>query len=114
MGAQSKASYLVRESDGSAFAQGGFNATARDYARLGAMLANDGMVQGRQVVARDFLLDMTDASRQPAPFRPGQMVYHGSRYYGYGFRYGFSPGQRGASFCWVSMGRRSTSTRNHG
>lgn len=92
MGAQSKASYLVRESDGSAFAQGGFNATARDYARLGAMLANDGMVQGRQVVTRDFLLDMTDASRQPAPFRPGQMVYHGSRYYGYGFQTWILPG----------------------
>ena len=92
MGAQSKATYLVRQSDGSAFAQGGFNATARDYARLGAMLANDGVVQGRQVVPRDFLLNMTDASRQPEPFRPGQMVYHGSRYYGYGFQVWLLPG----------------------
>lgn len=93
MGAQSKATYLVRESDGSAYAQGGFNATARDYARLGSMLANDGVVQGRQVVARDFLLDMTDASRQPVQFRPGQMVYHGNRYYGYGFQTWLLPGE---------------------
>jgi CubicO group peptidase (beta-lactamase class C family) len=93
MGAQSKATFLVRASDGSAYAQGGFNATARDYARLGSMLANDGVVQGRQVVARDFLLDMTDASRQPAQFRPGQMVYRGNRYYGYGFQTWILPGE---------------------
>nr|WP_050775645.1 MULTISPECIES: serine hydrolase [unclassified Ralstonia] len=93
MGAEAKATYLVRQSDGSAFAQGGFNATARDYARLGSMLANDGVVQGRQVVPRDFLLDMTDASRQPDAFRPGQMTYHGSRYYGYGFQVWLLPGQ---------------------
>ena len=93
MGAQAKATYLVRESDGSAFAQGGFNATARDYARLGSMLANDGVVQGRQVVPRDFLLNMTDASRQPDPFRPGQMLYHGNRYYGYGFQVWLLPGE---------------------
>jgi len=93
MGAQAKATYLVRESDGSAFAQGGFNATARDYARLGSMLANDGVVQGRQVVPRDFLLNMTDALRQPDPFRPGQMLYHGNRYYGYGFQVWLLPGE---------------------
>jgi CubicO group peptidase (beta-lactamase class C family) len=93
MGAEAKATYLLRQSDGSAFAQGGFNATARDYARLGSMLANDGVVQGRQVVPRDFLLDMTDAARQPDAFRPGQMTYHGSRYYGYGFQVWLLPGQ---------------------
>jgi len=93
MGAEAKATYLVRQSDGSAFAQGGFNATARDYARLGSMLANDGVVQGQQVVPRAFLLDMTDASRQPDAFRPGQMTYHGSRYYGYGFQVWLLPGQ---------------------
>lgn len=93
MGAEAKATYLVRQSDGSAFAQGRFNATARDYARLGSMLANDGVVQGRQVVPREFLLDMTDASRQPDAFRPGQMTYHGSRYYGYGFQVWLLPGQ---------------------
>jgi len=93
MGAQARATYLVRESDGSAFAQGGFNAAARDYARLGSMLANDGVVQGKQVVPRDFLLNMTDASRQPDPFRPGQMLYHGNRYYGYGFQVWLLPGE---------------------
>ncbi len=93
MGAEAKATYLVRQSDGSAFAPGGFNATARDYARLGSMLANDGVVQGRQVVPRAFLLDMTDAARQPDAFRPGQMTYHGSRYYGYGFQVWLLPGQ---------------------
>ncbi len=93
MGAESKASFLVRRSDGSEFAQGGFNATARDYARLGVMLANDGVAQGRQVVAREFLLDMTDAARQPEEFRPGRMAYHGSRYYGYGYQVWLLPGE---------------------
>jgi CubicO group peptidase (beta-lactamase class C family) len=93
MGAESAASFLVRRSDGSEFAQGGFNATARDYARLGAMLADDGMAQGRPVVAREFLLDMTDPARQPEAFRPGRMVYHGSRYYGYGFQTWLLPGE---------------------
>jgi len=93
MGAESKATFLVRPSDGSEFAQGGFSATARDYARLGLMLANDGVVQGRQVVPREYLLDMTDAARQPEGFRPGRMAYHGSRYYGYGFQTWILPGE---------------------
>jgi len=92
MGAQAKATYLTRRSDGSEIAQGGFNATPRDYARLGWMLANDGLVQDRPVVSRVYLLDMTDAARQPEGFRPGRMEHHGSRYYGYGFQTWLLPG----------------------
>ncbi|RQP22603.1 class C beta-lactamase-related serine hydrolase [Albitalea terrae] len=93
MGAQSKATFLVRASDDSEIAQGGFNATARDYARLGWMLANDGMAQDRQVISRDYLLDMTDPARQPEDFRPGRMDYHGRTYYGYGFQTWLLPGK---------------------
>lgn len=93
MGAQSTATFLTRASDGSEFAQGGFNAAARDYARLGWMLANDGLVQDRQVISREYLLDMTDAARQPEEFRPGRMDYHGQKHYGYGFQTWLLPGK---------------------
>jgi CubicO group peptidase (beta-lactamase class C family) len=83
---------LVNPPDGVELAQGLFNATMRDYARLGEMLADDGVVQDRTVVPLDDLLDMTDASRQPAAFRPGTMDAHGSHYFGYGYQVWLLPG----------------------
>lgn len=92
MGAESAATYLLNPPDGVELAQGSFNATMRDYARLGEMLADDGVVRDRQVVPLDYLLDMTDASRQPAAFRPGTMDSHGSHYFGYGYQVWLLPG----------------------
>ncbi len=92
IGAEAAASYLLNPVDRIEQAQGGFNATLRDYARLGWMLANDGRVGERQVVPRDWLLAMTDAARQPPQFRPGEMDSHGSRYFGYGYQVWLMPG----------------------
>ena len=92
MGAGSAASYLLDPVDRVEQAQGGFNATLRDYGRLGALLANDGRVGDRQVVPRDWILAMTDAARQPPQFRPGTMDSHGSHYLGYGFQVWLLPG----------------------
>ena len=92
LGAQSAASYLLHPADQVEEAAGGFNATLRDYARLGWMLANDGRVGDRQVVPRDWLLAMTDAERQPPQFRPGAMDSHGSSYFGYGYQVWLMPG----------------------
>ena len=92
LGAESAASYLLNPADRVEQAAGGFNATLRDYGRLGAMLANDGRVGERQVVPRDWLLAMTDAARQPPQFRPGTMDSHGSRYLGYGYQVWLLPG----------------------
>jgi CubicO group peptidase (beta-lactamase class C family) len=92
MGAESAASYLLHPADHAEEAAGGFNATLRDYARLGWMLANDGRVGDHQVVPRDWILAMTDASRQPPQFRPGAMDSHGSRYLGYGYQVWLMPG----------------------
>ena len=92
LGAQSAASYLLHPADQVEEAAGGFNATLRDYARLGWMLANDGRVGDRQVVPRDWLLAMTDAERQPPQFRPGAMDSHGSSYLGYGYQVWLMPG----------------------
>ena len=92
LGAQSQATWLVNPQDGVELAQGGFNATVRDYARLGWMMANDGRALGRPVISREHLLDMTDAARQPEPFRPGRMLFRGSTYSGYGFQTWLLPG----------------------
>ena len=92
IGAESAASYLLNAVDGVEQSQGGFNATARDYARLGWMLASDGRVGETQVVPRDWLLAMTDAGRQPPQFRPGAMDSHGSHYLGYGYQVWLMPG----------------------
>lgn len=92
LGAQAAATWLLNPVDRSELAAGGLNATVRDYARLGWMLANDGQVQGRSVLPRDYLLDMSEATRQPAEFRPGQMDNKGSRYMGYGFQTWLLPG----------------------
>ncbi len=92
LGAESAASYLLHPADRVEMAAGGFNATLRDYARLGWMLANDGRAGERQVVPRDWLLAMTDAQRQPPQFRPGTMDSHGSRYFGYGYQVWLLPG----------------------
>ncbi|WP_343722478.1 serine hydrolase, partial [Herbaspirillum seropedicae] len=79
--------------DQQALAQGGFNATVYDYARLGMLLANDGFANGQQVIAREHVLAMTDPARQPPAFRPGVMLdSHGRTYFGYGYQVWIMPG----------------------
>ena len=92
IGAESKATWLLNPVDQVELAQGGFNATLRDYARLGLMMAADGRASGSAVLSREHLLDMTDAARQPEAFRPGRMDYHGSTYFGYGLQTWLMPG----------------------
>jgi CubicO group peptidase (beta-lactamase class C family) len=92
IGAESPASWLLNAADQVELAQGGFNATVRDYARLGMMMADDGQVGGAAVVSREHLLAMTDAAQQPEDFRPGRMHYHGSSYFGYGWQTWLLPG----------------------
>lgn len=85
LGAESDA-YWTRGADGMELAYGYFNATLRDYARLGAMLANDGVANGRQIVPRDYLLEATDWQRHPPSFAPGRAGK------GYGYQFWTMPG----------------------
>ena len=75
-------------------AYGNFNATLRDYARLGVVLANDGVRPddpgGKQIIPREFLLDATDWKRAPEQFRPGKAT----PYLGYGYQFWIFPGER--------------------
>ena len=73
--------------DGHERSWGYFNASLRDWARLGWMLARDGRVAQRQVVPRNYLLDATDAQRQPPAFQPKRAT----PYFGYGYQFWLFP-----------------------
>ncbi|HEX2546647.1 MAG TPA: serine hydrolase [Ramlibacter sp.] len=73
--------------DGQEGASGYFNATLRDWGRLGLLLANDGRVGDRQVVAREYLLDATDPARQPPAMQPRRAT----PYMGYGYQLWLMP-----------------------
>jgi CubicO group peptidase (beta-lactamase class C family) len=92
IGAQDSA-FWYTDRTGLEVALGNFNATLRDYARLGVVLANDGMrpddTNQRQIVPRDFLLDATDGKRVPEPFRPKLAT----PYLGYGYQFWIFPGE---------------------
>jgi len=47
--------WLTRARPRTAIGGGSFNATARDVARLGLLMTNDGLVAGRQIVPRDWV-----------------------------------------------------------
>jgi CubicO group peptidase (beta-lactamase class C family) len=56
LGADRDAYYwLTRARPRTAIGAGSFNATPRDVARLGLLMANDGVVAGRQIVPRDWV-----------------------------------------------------------
>jgi CubicO group peptidase (beta-lactamase class C family) len=81
LGAERDAFWVLGQ-DGQERASGYFNASLRDWGRLGWMLARDGRVGERQVVPREYLLEATDPARQPAAFQPRAE----GRYFGYGYQ----------------------------
>ncbi|HCX88630.1 MAG TPA: 6-aminohexanoate hydrolase [Gammaproteobacteria bacterium] len=60
LGVEESACFTV-DAAGYPLADGGFNATLRDYARFGEMLCNGGVGNDRQIVPREWLLDTFDA-----------------------------------------------------
>ncbi len=86
LGAEREA-FWVLSGDGIERAYGFFNATLRDWGRLGAMLAAGGKVGGTQIVPRDYVLDATEPERQPRAFKPGVAT----RTAGYGYQFWLYP-----------------------
>ncbi|WP_431099117.1 serine hydrolase domain-containing protein [Polaromonas aquatica] len=94
MGAEHDAFWRISV-DGQEQAYGAFNASLRDWARLGQLLANDGRAIDKatgkpgavQVVPLDYLLDATDPARQPPAFRPRTAT----AYFGYGYQFWLMP-----------------------
>lgn len=64
-----------------------FNATLRDWGRLGNMLARDGQAGDTQVIPKAYLLDATDPARQPDAFKP----YRATPGLGYGYQFWLLP-----------------------
>ncbi|HKS18488.1 MAG TPA: serine hydrolase [Bradyrhizobium sp.] len=89
IGAEDDATW-VRTRDGTESGSGGFNATLRDYGRLGVLLANDGAVGDNQIVPKDYLLDATDWRRQPEAFQPK----NATNYFGYGYQFWLFPSEK--------------------
>ena len=86
MGAEADASWFV-DKGGYEVAFGFFNATLRDYARLGLLLANDGALGGRQVIPADWVKAATTAPARQ--FQPGQATES----FGYGYQTWLFPGE---------------------
>jgi CubicO group peptidase (beta-lactamase class C family) len=77
MGAEADASWLV-DKGGFEAAFTGLNATVRDYARLGLLLANDGRAFGRQVIPAEWVrAATTPAGKAFEPGRSGSLLGYG-------------------------------------
>jgi CubicO group peptidase (beta-lactamase class C family) len=86
MGAEADASWLIDKA-GYEIGYAGVNATVRDYARLGMLLANDGALDGRQIIPAGWVLAATTPSA--AQFEPGQT----GSVLGYGYQTWIVPGR---------------------
>jgi CubicO group peptidase (beta-lactamase class C family) len=65
------------------------NATLRDYARLGRLLAHDGAWEGRQLIPRQWMLDATTVQPSDTYLAPGTA----NPYFGYGYQVWLLPGK---------------------
>lgn len=68
MGAERDACFTV-DAAGTALADGGFNATLRDFARLGRLMLEDGLRDGQRIVPSDWI-EATRRGGDPSRFGP--------------------------------------------
>ena len=87
MGAESDASWIVDKS-GQEAAFCCLGATLRDFARLGMLLANDGVANGKQIVPKEWVREAT----QPSPDHPHLKPGVATPYLGYGYQFWVFPG----------------------
>ncbi len=79
--------YWRASPDGQDAGYGYFSAVLRDWGRIGKLLINDGKVGTHQILPLDFLLEATDANRQPAHLQPRVAT----SYAGYGYQFWLLP-----------------------
>jgi CubicO group peptidase (beta-lactamase class C family) len=85
---------------GREFSGAGFNATLRDYARIGLMMLHEGKANGRQIIPTDWVRDSTRAAGGPGP--------------GYGYQWWLAPDSKSyqasglqGQFIYVDPGTRT-------
>lgn len=89
MGAEADATWIV-DAAGQEAAYCCLNAVLRDYARLALLLAHDGRAGGRQLNAREWLVEATTVP----PERPDLGVVWAEAGLGYGYQTWIVPGPR--------------------
>ena len=89
IGAEADAAWAI-DGTGQEIAFCCFNATLRDYARLGRLLAHDGAWEGRQLIPRQWLLDATTVKPTDGHLAPGTAT----PYFGYGYQVWLLPGEQ--------------------
>ena len=65
----------------------GFFATARDWARLGLLLANDGNRNGSQIIPHQYLIEATSNQKAPNGWKVGQLDHALNRVIDIGYGY---------------------------
>jgi CubicO group peptidase (beta-lactamase class C family) len=89
MGAEADATWITGPDDierGAGF----FNATLRDWGRLGRVLAGDGALDGMPIIPKDYLAEATDWHRHPAAFAPRESPPVN----GYGYQFWIMRGEK--------------------
>jgi CubicO group peptidase (beta-lactamase class C family) len=89
IGAEADATWVV-DAEGFEVAHGFFNAVLRDYARIGCLLAYDGVWEGRQIIPAQYLIDATTTRPSDAYLAPGKAMPT----FGYGYFLWLLPGAR--------------------
>jgi CubicO group peptidase (beta-lactamase class C family) len=89
IGAEADAAWVV-DAQGFEVAHGFFNAVLRDYARLGRLLAHDGLWEGRQIIPTQYLIDATTTRPSDDYLAPGRAMPN----FGYGYFLWLLPGIR--------------------
>jgi CubicO group peptidase (beta-lactamase class C family) len=88
IGAEADASWAI-DGTGQEWTFCCFNAVLRDYARLGRLLAHDGVWEGRQLIPRQWVLDATSVRASDGHLAPGTA----NAYFGYGYQTWLFPGE---------------------
>lgn len=89
IGAEADARWLV-DAEGFELAHSFFNATLRDYARLGRLLAHDGLWNGKQIIPAQWMIEATTVRASDPYLAAGRATPR----FGYGYLLWLFPGSR--------------------
>jgi CubicO group peptidase (beta-lactamase class C family) len=90
IGTEADATWIM-DAEGFEVTHGFFNGVLRDYARLGRLLAHDGVWEGKQIIPSQWMIDATTVRASDAYLAPGKASPRGL---GYGYLVWLFPGTR--------------------